>query len=100
MEKVVDPVRGENCQHLQCFGLNAYLTSNHKMGAFNRRWTCPVCSLILRPTQLRRDKYVQSIVGATAEDTEDVTILPDGSWKASTACSSSAPSPGAAPADL
>jgi hypothetical protein len=82
MERVVAPVRGENCQHLQCFGLDAYLTSNLKMGAFNNRWMCPVCSLSLRPAQLRLDAYVVSILEGTTEDDEEVTILPDGSWKA------------------
>lgn len=81
MEKVEEPVRGEQCQHLQCFCLDAYLTSNLKMSAFNNRWMCPVCSLIIRPSDLRVDAYVRSILQSTPEDTEEVVILPNGKWQ-------------------
>ena len=58
-----------SARHLQCFGLGAYLESNMKMRALNNRpasrfgrlwsvehsrcrWTCPVCSNILKPHDL------------------------------------------------
>lgn len=85
MERVQEPVRGEHCQHLQCYSLNAYLTSNRKMSAFNNRWVCPLCSLILRPTDLRLDAYVAAALRGTTEEDEEVVILADGSWR----CSSS-----------
>lgn len=81
MDKVQEPVRGEQCQHLQCFSLDAYLTSNLKMNAFNNRWMCPVCSLIIRPSHLRVDAYVRSILASTSEDIEEVVILPNGQWR-------------------
>jgi len=92
MGKVEEPVRGEQCQHLQCFSLDAYLSSNLKMNAFNNRWMCPVCSLIIRPADLRVDGYVRSILMSTPEDTEEVVILPNGQWRS---CGESSPQHGA-----
>jgi len=92
MERVEEPVRGEHCQHLQCFSLSAYLSSNRKMSAFNNRWVCPLCSLILQPKDLRVDSFVESILQATAEDIEEVNILPDGTWTSSSSSTAAAPS--------
>merc|ERR1719356_1873838 len=64
-ERVVIPVRGEQCMHLQCFGLQAYLESNMKMRALNNRWTCPVCNTSLRPQDLRVDGYVEKALSET-----------------------------------
>eukprot|EP00929_Paragymnodinium_shiwhaense_P076978 TRINITY_DN39617_c0_g1_i2.p1 TRINITY_DN39617_c0_g1~~TRINITY_DN39617_c0_g1_i2.p1 ORF type:complete len:529 (+),score=90.67 TRINITY_DN39617_c0_g1_i2:93-1679(+) len=81
MDRLQEPVRGEGCQHLQCFGLLAYLQSNKQMRAFNNRWVCPVCSLVLRPTDLRRDAYVEKVLASTGLDVEDVGVLPDAAWR-------------------
>lgn len=80
-ERVVIPVRGESCMHLQCFGLGAYLESNAKMRALNNRWTCPVCANILRPRDLRIDAYVDKVLQETPPHVEDVLIMQDGSYK-------------------
>jgi hypothetical protein len=81
MDRVQDPVRGENCQHLQCFGLGAYLQSNHQMRAFNNRWGCPLCSLVLRPADLCRDAYVERVLSQTSAHVSEVVIMADGTWK-------------------
>jgi len=81
MERVQDPVRGEHCEHTQCFSLDAYLRSNRQMGAFNRRWLCPLCTLILRPPDLQRDSYVASILESTPETVDEVLVADDGSWR-------------------
>lgn len=75
------PVRGEQCMHLQCFGLEAYLQSNMKMKALNNRWTCPVCSNILKPQDLRVDAYVQKVLDETPSYIEEVLINQDGSYR-------------------
>merc|ERR1740120_359762 len=82
MERVDLPVRGANCEHLQCFGLEAYLQINRQMRAFNNRWVCPVCTLVLRPPDLVIDQYVQDIVSKVQKnpDLEEVVVSPDGSW--------------------
>jgi len=79
-ERVVIPVRGEQCMHLQCFGLGAYLESNMKMRALNNRWTCPVCGNVLKPRDLRIDGFVERILADTPTHIEEVLIMQDGSY--------------------
>lgn len=80
-ERVDIPVRGETCMHLQCFGLGAYLEANMKMRALNNRWTCPVCSNILKPHDLVVDKYVQKVLSETPAHVEEVIIEKDGTYR-------------------
>jgi hypothetical protein len=80
-ERVQIPVRGEQCVHLQCFGLGAYLESNSKMRAMNNRWTCPVCNVVLKPQDLRIDGFVQNVLRDTDEHIEEVAIAQDGSFR-------------------
>merc|ERR1712194_986575 len=80
-ERCVIPVRGEQCQHLQCFGLGAYLESNMKMKALNNRFTCPVCGNVLKPRDLRVDSFVQKVLEETEAHIEEVQILQDGSYR-------------------
>jgi len=80
-ERCTIPVRGEQCQHLQCFGLQAYLESNMKMRALNNRWTCPVCSCVLRPQDLRVDSYVEKVLSETPEHIDEVLIMQDGNYR-------------------
>eukprot|EP00931_Biecheleriopsis_adriatica_P036621 TRINITY_DN21085_c0_g1_i1.p1 TRINITY_DN21085_c0_g1~~TRINITY_DN21085_c0_g1_i1.p1 ORF type:complete len:866 (+),score=183.73 TRINITY_DN21085_c0_g1_i1:91-2688(+) len=80
-ERVDIPVRGETCMHLQCFGLQAYLEANMKMRALNNRWTCPVCSNVLKPHDLRVDRYVKKVLSETPSHVEEVIIEKDGSYK-------------------
>eukprot|EP00747_Dinoflagellata_sp_TGD_P213148 gnl/TRDRNA2_/TRDRNA2_86141_c0_seq2.p1 gnl/TRDRNA2_/TRDRNA2_86141_c0~~gnl/TRDRNA2_/TRDRNA2_86141_c0_seq2.p1 ORF type:complete len:398 (-),score=51.72 gnl/TRDRNA2_/TRDRNA2_86141_c0_seq2:17-1177(-) len=81
-ERVAKPCRGKRCQHLQCFDLEAFLRSNRRMQAFNKRWVCPLCSLVLRPPDLVFDSYVHSVLKATTADIEEAVVRPDGSWTA------------------
>lgn len=81
MERLQDPVRGRACRHLQCFGLSAYLQSNRQMRAFNNRWVCPVCTLVLRPGDLVRDTYVERVLAAAPELVDEVFVSADGSWR-------------------
>lgn len=80
-ERVVIPVRGETCMHLQCFGLQAYLESNMKMRALNNRWTCPVCGNVLKPSDLRIDGYVDRVLSETPSHVDEVLIMQDGSYR-------------------
>eukprot|EP00439_Symbiodinium_sp_Y106_P016819 s1548_g2.t1 len=69
-ERIHTPVRGERCAHLQCFDLKAYIEINKNMAAFNKRWTCPVCGLLCKPSDLFLDMYMLTIL----EKTEDSVI--------------------------
>ena len=80
LERLKEPVRGIHCQHLQCFDLDAYLTINRQVDAFNNRWQCPVCTLILRPADLSFDPYVEEVLASTCADVGEVVVAIDGSW--------------------
>eukprot|EP00931_Biecheleriopsis_adriatica_P043876 TRINITY_DN25070_c0_g1_i2.p1 TRINITY_DN25070_c0_g1~~TRINITY_DN25070_c0_g1_i2.p1 ORF type:complete len:707 (-),score=162.99 TRINITY_DN25070_c0_g1_i2:143-2263(-) len=81
MDRVKDPVRGQHCQHMQCFSREAYMMSNRQMGAFNKRWVCPLCTLVVRPSDLCFDSYVSKVIALTSEDVEEVAVSSDGSWR-------------------
>lgn len=93
-ERVVIPVRGESCLHLQCFGLGAYLESNMKMRALNNRWTCPVCSTVLKPRDLRIDAFVERVLSETPSNIDEVLIQQDGSYVCIDEEAEKAPEPG------
>jgi len=83
MDRVEQPVRGRHSEHLQCFGLKAYINSNKAMDAHHNRWVCPISFKTLRPGDLCIDAYVERIIMETKEQAlEEVTIAPDGSWQA------------------
>lgn len=88
MEKIVEPVRGRHCQHLQCFSLEAYLTSNRQMRAFNNRWACPVCSQRTWPADLCHDAYASLVLASAPEGVEEAVLLPDGKFTYSSAAAS------------
>ena len=39
MTRIEIPVRGVNCDHLQCFDLESYLLMNYN----SNKWKCPIC---------------------------------------------------------
>lgn len=51
---VAIPVRGEHCQHIQCFDLRVYLQSNSQQSA---RWKCPLCQRPTMPSSIWVDTY-------------------------------------------
>merc|ERR1719253_1570467 len=52
-----------------------------KMRSMNNRWTCPVCSNVLKPSDLRIDSFVERVLAETADHIEEVLIMQDGSYK-------------------
>lgn len=82
MGRIETPARGCRCRHVQCFDLQAYVHANHRMRAFNNRWSCPVCSLVLKPPDdLYIDQYFAKIMAKTDEEAEAVILDPDGTWR-------------------
>eukprot|EP00930_Biecheleria_cincta_P075029 TRINITY_DN62226_c0_g1_i1.p1 TRINITY_DN62226_c0_g1~~TRINITY_DN62226_c0_g1_i1.p1 ORF type:complete len:561 (+),score=110.78 TRINITY_DN62226_c0_g1_i1:78-1685(+) len=79
--RIKTPARGYKCQHVQCFDLDAYLVSNYRMEAFNKRWHCPVCNIFLRPPRDFIDQYFSDILSITEEDDGEITFDSDGGWK-------------------
>ena len=73
------PVRGQDCKHIQCFDLEAFVLLQELY--HSRRWSCPVCGLpMFRPV---KDLYYQEIVNKAKEskDTEGVFIRSDGQYE-------------------
>ncbi|CAE8587317.1 unnamed protein product, partial [Polarella glacialis] len=84
LARIETPVRGHKCRHLQCFDLKAYLVSNQRMAVMNKRWACPVCSLILKPpADLFIDMHMMQIMVQTEDDDEEVTFDTNGVWTVS-----------------
>lgn len=52
------PVRGIECEHLQCYDANSYVDVNIKIRNVEKRWRCPVCSKLARPEDLIVDEFL------------------------------------------
>jgi hypothetical protein len=74
---------GRNCSHIQVFDLQTYIAVNQRMRSLDKRWTCPVCSLSLRPDDAVLEPFVQEILeGMRGEETDiDAVVFNDDcSW--------------------
>ncbi|CAK89293.1 unnamed protein product (macronuclear) [Paramecium tetraurelia] len=49
------PIRGSLCQHIQCFGLENYITAMYSMQP--RKWRCPICKKKLFTIQIDAYQY-------------------------------------------
>lgn len=72
------PCRSNVCTHNQCFDGSYFLQLQEQAPT----WTCPVCNKTLSYQSLCVDSYVQDILQNTSSTVEQVTIEPDGQWKA------------------
>lgn len=76
MTRIQSPCRSMNCKHNECFDATVYLNLQEQAPT----WTCPICNRPAQWEQLVFDYYVKDILDNTHEDTEQVTIEPDGKW--------------------
>jgi E3 SUMO-protein ligase PIAS1 len=72
------PCRSNVCSHNQCFDGSYFLQLQEQAPT----WTCPVCNKTLSYQSLCVDNYVQDILQNTSSSIDQVTIEPDGQWKA------------------
>ncbi|VDN14652.1 unnamed protein product, partial [Dibothriocephalus latus] len=71
------PVRGQNCQHIQCYDANTYLLINERKPA----WRCPVCDVPAPFHELLVDGLMLEILADTmAENLEEIIFKEDSSW--------------------
>lgn len=71
------PVRGVNCQHLQCFDLRPFVILQEK--AKSNRWTCPICGVKVLSVVL--DLYLEEVVKKAREQASDtVEFTEDGKY--------------------
>lgn len=76
--EMVNPCRGINCQHSQCFDLKNYISKSSESGL----WQCPVCGNPLPLTDLRVDReyFLHANIQLETIDFEDNYIFEDGSF--------------------
>jgi len=74
--RIVTPCRSVGCGHNQCFDAVSYLQLQEQAPT----WTCPICNRAAAWENLVIDQYVNDILTSTPNDTEQVTIEPDGRW--------------------
>merc|ERR1712019_182610 len=66
---------GRGCNHIQVFDLQAYIAVNQRMRSLDKRWTCPVCSLVLRPDDVVLDPFAQGILDTLRGDEDMVEAV-------------------------
>merc|ERR1740121_3536909 len=66
---------GRICNHVQVFDLNSYIAVNQRMRSLDKRWTCPVCSLCLRPDEVILDPFAQGILDTLRGDEDLVEAI-------------------------
>ncbi|CAE8738958.1 unnamed protein product, partial [Polarella glacialis] len=74
---------GRHCNHVQVFDLQAYIAVNQRMRSLDKRWTCPVCSLPLRPDDVVMHPFAQGILDTLRGDedlVEAIVFNEDCSW--------------------
>lgn len=89
---------GRGCVHVQVFDLQAYIAVNQRMRSLDKRWTCPVCSVHLRPDDLILDPFCQGILDTMRgeEDlVEAIVFNEDCSWTTVSAVKEDKDKPGA-----
>jgi len=62
------PVRGIECEHIQCYDADAYVDVNIRTRNVEKRWICPVCSKIVRPEDLIVDEFVLDAIKKAKDD--------------------------------
>jgi len=76
---IVDAAIGRSCNHIQVFDLQSYICVNQRMRSLENRWTCPVCSLPLRPDDVVLEPFVQDILHSLKgqEDNLEAVVFND-----------------------
>eukprot|EP00850_Spirogloea_muscicola_P000459 SM000002S05539 [mRNA] locus=s2:650963:655649:- [translate_table: standard] len=78
-KRMVRPVKGVACRHVQSFDLSSFLEINTSLPA----WRCPCCNSHTSFVDLRLDAVTAEILENTRNmlDTAEALVLEDGSWR-------------------
>ncbi|KAL2415422.1 hypothetical protein ABEF95_006134 [Exophiala dermatitidis] len=87
----VTPVRGRECQHRECFDLEAFLLSRTSRDKKNAdvtdpdQWKCPICRKDARPPMLVVDEFLLQVRQQLQqrnqlEEAKAILVNEDGSW--------------------
>jgi hypothetical protein len=84
MQVIKTPVRGKNCNHLNCFDLRTYLQSNSNVSG--GRWRCFVCEDFISLDDLIYDGFIAQVLETFGKNVDTSTndkmqLSNDGSWK-------------------
>jgi len=77
MMPITEPVRFDNCEHLDCFDAANYLRMNSKKPA----WSCPICNKRLPFGTLRIDKWFENVLKEAGSSSREVELDPQGNFK-------------------
>lgn len=61
-DRIITPVRGKKCEHIQCIDLQYFIDSNLKDNGKKWYMSCPICFRQLLPEDLRLDEYMMEII--------------------------------------
>ncbi|KAJ7556862.1 hypothetical protein O6H91_05G102100 [Diphasiastrum complanatum] len=77
-KRIVTPVKGVSCKHLQSFDFDNYLTINERRPA----WRCPYCNMHVNCSDLRYDSPLGKILMDVEKysNVSEILISEDGSW--------------------
>lgn len=70
-KKIGTPVKGQWCEHLQSFELNAYIWGNNRFN--NRKWICPICPSD-KPVILKRNEFFEKLLQKVNENETNCSI--------------------------
>lgn len=73
------PVKSVNCEHLQCFDLEAFISSNK----IDPIWMCPICTRSCILADLKIDSFLLFIINSInlPKTCEEIELDANGKWK-------------------
>lgn len=71
------PAKSIMCKHLQCFDALWYIYSQMQIPT----WQCPVCQIDIELKNLAICQFVDELLHDSDEDTEQIELSSDGSWR-------------------
>lgn len=74
------PAKSVNCNHLQCFDLQAFISSNK----IEPTWMCPICMNPCSLADLKIDSFLSFIINSinVPKTCEEIELYANGKWKA------------------
>ncbi|KAL5551982.1 hypothetical protein UlMin_002158 [Ulmus minor] len=76
--RMITPVKGHSCRHLQCFDFSNFIDINSRRPS----WRCPHCNQSACYTDIRVDQNMVKVLKEVGKDVTNVVISTDGSWRA------------------
>lgn len=76
--RLTKPVRGSECEHIECFDLDSLLELSRRQGAAVH---CPICSKPLVLNSLVQDGWVKSVLERMPQSARSVLVYPDGTFE-------------------